>query len=170
MEIKSGFKGVSVSKDGCPIKLQLQGTIRSVQRCSSVNCPEYIAIELKVDDDHSLQDIEDEMIVAICEARDEVFLKTTRLKMSEEDVHDFFKPFKMTINLFPPREDKDKPIAFGMKQASMNFEEWKETIDELIDEETELTFGLECSRVWTGQMGSWGMGWNLVDCKSFCSS
>lgn len=165
--VKSGFRGISLSTREGPIKVKMNGFIRSIQRCSSVNAPEYMLLEVELEDDTPVRSIEESAVVAVATARDEVFLKTMRLKMSEEDVHDFFRPFRGVLTVFPGREGKDQPIVFGENDATLDYQLWKEYIDQLADDQTKLTFELKCQRIWSGSLGTWGLGWDLVGAAIF---
>jgi hypothetical protein len=163
--IKSGFRGVTLTTPKGPLKVNLDCIIRSLQKCSSVNTPEYVCIELEVDDKNQVYEIEKAGVEAVSKVRDDVFLKNMRLKMSEEDVKDLFRPFKYSINIFPPKEGRDKPIVIGNMEPTLDFEVIKNQLDFLIENEVRLSLVLKCQRVWCINNGSWGLGWDFENAE-----
>ncbi len=159
--IKTGFRGVTLMTPTGPLKVNLDCIIRSIQKCSSLNTPEYVCIELEVEEKNQVREIENAAVAAVSKTRDEVFLKTMRLKMSEEDIKELFRPFKYCINIFPPKEGRDKPIAIGNMEPTMDFELIKNQLDVLIENEIRLCLVLKCQRVWCMPNGSWGLGWDF---------
>jgi hypothetical protein len=170
LKVTAGFRGITVGTAKGPLKIKTVGKVRSVQKCKSSNVNEYVNIGIELDNDEMIKQLENDTVQAVLKLRDDIFLKTMRLKMSEEDVQECFRPFKSTLNIFPGREGKDSPICFGNNDPTLDYTKLKEYIDEVIDNETTLEFELSCVRLWCGKGGMWGLGWDVKNAKTFSST